>query len=52
MGRALDKNWPMRVSSMSLTPPRGDHRETHMTQLVMMIAQIDELDNPDTLTEL
>jgi hypothetical protein len=37
---------------MSLTPPQGEHRETHMSQLILMIAKIDELDNPETLTEL
>jgi hypothetical protein len=33
-------------------PPQGDHRETHMSQLVLMIAKIDQIDNPETLQEL
>jgi hypothetical protein len=32
--------------------PQGDHRETHMSQLVMMIAKIDQIDNPEQMTEL
>jgi hypothetical protein len=32
-------------------PPRGDHRETHMSQLILMIAKIDELDNAEVLRD-
>jgi hypothetical protein len=34
------------------TPPQGDHRETHMSQLVLMIAKIDQIDNPEKMMEL
>jgi hypothetical protein len=34
------------------TPPQGDHREIHMSQLVLMIAKIDQIDNPEKMTEL
>jgi hypothetical protein len=34
------------------TPPQGDHRETHMSQLVLMIAKIERIDNPEKMTEL
>lgn len=33
-------------------PLQGDHRETHMSQLILMIAKIDEIDNPEKMTEL
>jgi hypothetical protein len=32
--------------------PQGEHRENHMSQLIVMIARIDDLDNPEKLTEL
>jgi hypothetical protein len=45
-----------RIGSWSIldvsTPPGGDHQETHMSQLIMMIARIDDLDNPEQLTEI
>ena len=33
-------------------PLQGDHREIHMSQLILMIAKIDQIDNPEKMTEL
>jgi len=51
MGRRLKRNGPWSILDVS-TPPQGDHRETTMSQLVMMIARIDDFDNPGQLTEI
>jgi hypothetical protein len=34
------------------TPPQGDHWEIHMSQLVLMIAKIDQIDNPEKMSAL
>jgi hypothetical protein len=51
MGWHLKRNGSWNILNVS-TPPRGDHREIHMSQLVMMIARIDDFDNPGQLTEI
>ena len=51
MGWHLKKNGSWNILDVS-TPPRGDHREIHMSHLVMMIARIDGFDNPGQLTEI
>jgi hypothetical protein len=51
MGWHLKRNGSWNILNVS-TPPGGDHREIHMSQLVMMIARIDDFDNPGQLTEI
>jgi hypothetical protein len=34
------------------TLPKGNHQETHMSQLILMIAKIEKIDNPEEMTEL
>jgi hypothetical protein len=34
------------------TPLTGEHRETSMSQLILMIARVDDLDHPEALTEV
>lgn len=52
MGRTLDRNWLLQVPLMSLYRGKANTSETDMSQLILMIAKIDELDNAETLTEL
>ena len=51
MGYVLKELAQVSILDVS-TPPQGDHRETHMSQLVLMIAKIDQIDNPEKMTEL
>ena len=51
MGYVLKELAQVSILDVS-TPPRGDHRETHMSQLVLIIARIDQNDNPEKMTEL
>src|SRR5918997_6232642 len=52
MGRALDENWPIRVSSMSTLRRKANIGRPYMSQLILMIGHIDDLDNPEALTEV
>ena len=52
MGRALDENWPIRVSSMSTLRRKANIGRPYMSQLILMIGRIDDLDNPEALTEV
>jgi hypothetical protein len=51
MGWHLKRNGSWNILNVSI-PPGGDHWELHMSQLVMMIARMDEFDNPGQLTEI
>src|ERR687895_2095817 len=52
MGRALDENWPIRVSSMFTLRRKANIGRPYMSQLILMIGRIDDLDNPEALTEV
>jgi hypothetical protein len=52
MGRALDENWPIRVSSMSTLRRKANIGRPYISQLILMIGRIGDLDNPEALTEV